>query len=497
MAIDYSKWDKLELSDDSDVEVHPNVDKSSFIRWKQRDIHEKRIQREQQIKGLQVQKEMYTQLNKRVDKMLLALDDDQLKSEMERNSFLSDHFDKTEKCTLEENQDAPTYNQMVEDLFTQIQDDLKKEKEDVNGFNIKKKLIEHRQKIETVLKQIDPRIQEFENEKHAHITSDDIHDAWNTSIINKVNKSDDLKSQEKLPEKSSSSNSTTTTIENLNSPSNKPIEKQPSKLIKDLDELELLKETIDFSNLATLKACGAFILEHPFIACSHQKDALLMKAFDYQLNDDEPRAIDIITKGILLQFCADLLENPPYPHMPMDIRLNYVKQLFSQLEKENAPGKNAYEQECARMIEHVRERCKIIKQEQDEEDKNKEQNDDELVEQIQLRSVDPNSELIVTIPDEGSKEYEIYNKLPEKMKVALKTGSLDEVNKVFATIPIDEAEEMLDQFNECGVIGIQALLDTEDQFEELAENEKKFEQMRKAAENVNINDKLNELKDQN
>ena len=41
MPIDYSKWDKIEISDDSDVEVHPNVDKQSFIRWKQRDIHEK------------------------------------------------------------------------------------------------------------------------------------------------------------------------------------------------------------------------------------------------------------------------------------------------------------------------------------------------------------------------------------------------------------------------------------------------------------------------
>ena len=43
--LNYSKWDNLELSDDSDIEVHPNVDKRSFIRWKQRDIHEKREMR--------------------------------------------------------------------------------------------------------------------------------------------------------------------------------------------------------------------------------------------------------------------------------------------------------------------------------------------------------------------------------------------------------------------------------------------------------------------
>lgn len=499
MAIDYSKWDKLELSDDSDIEVHPNVDKNSFIRWKQRDIHEKRMERDRQIKGLEVQKEMYTQLNKRVDDMLLQLTDDQLQSAKERSAWLNAYFDKDEKCTLEAraSNDDPTYNEMVEDLFTQIEGDLANEKEDVNGFNIKKKVVEHRQKIESVLVQIDPKINEFESEKKHHITSDDIHDGWNTSFINKKNaKSVEKEASEPAITQTSPqpANTTTTTIETLNTPSTKQVGKKPSKPIESLGELELLNETVAFANLPSSKACGAYILDHPFIACTHQKDALLMKAFDYQLNNDEPKAVDTIKKAMLLQFCGDLIENPPYPHMPMDIRLNYVKQLFQQMETDNSPGKIAYENECARMIEHIKARCKIIKEEQDNED-NEGGDDEELVEQIQLRSVDPNSELVVTIPAEGTKEFEIYSALPEKMRTALSTGSLDEVNKVFATIPIDQAEALLDKFNECGVIGIQALLDNEKQFEELAQNEKKFEEMRKAAEGVNINEKLTELMD--
>ena len=51
-SLNYSKWDNLELSDDSDVEVHPNVDKKSFIRWKQRDIHEKREVRKMEYAAL-------------------------------------------------------------------------------------------------------------------------------------------------------------------------------------------------------------------------------------------------------------------------------------------------------------------------------------------------------------------------------------------------------------------------------------------------------------
>ena len=56
--LNYSKWDNLELSDDSDIEVHPNVDKASFIRWKQRDIHEKREMRK--VRRSQLEAELRT-----------------------------------------------------------------------------------------------------------------------------------------------------------------------------------------------------------------------------------------------------------------------------------------------------------------------------------------------------------------------------------------------------------------------------------------------------
>ncbi|TID26149.1 hypothetical protein CANINC_002844 [Pichia inconspicua] len=477
--IDYSKWDKLELSDDSDVEVHPNVDKNSFIRWKQRDIHEKRMQREQQIKGLKVQKEMYTQLNKRVDDMLAQLNDEQLSSERERNDYLNSHFDKNEKCTLEEQSDSPPYNEMVEDLLTQITGDLQKEGGSVNGANIRKKVLEHREKIETVLAQIDPKIEEFENEKKQHITSEDIHDGWNSSFLNK-SKDEPAKQPE------TTKSATQTVIETLNTANKVKVFKKPSKPLEELGELELLQETKDFAKLPSIKASCAFLLDHPFIACGQQKDALLMEAFDEELNGKPEDAKKTIRKGILLQFAADILENPPAPNMPLEVRLTYLTKLFDQLENDGTPGKIAYEDECKRMIEHVKTRCKIIQEEKEQEVGEGEGEGEEMVEQIQLRSVDPNTELVVNIPEVGTKEYELYDSLPDEMKEALKTGSLDEVNRVFAKIPVEEAEAMLETFNESGVIGVQALLDNEKQFEELAANERKFEEMRKAAEQVNL-----------
>ncbi|KAH8993498.1 Cdc37 N terminal kinase binding-domain-containing protein [Lactarius akahatsu] len=62
MPLNYSKWDQLEISDGSDIEGHPNVDKKSFIRsisslvrksmWKQSDVHEKREARNHRIEQL-------------------------------------------------------------------------------------------------------------------------------------------------------------------------------------------------------------------------------------------------------------------------------------------------------------------------------------------------------------------------------------------------------------------------------------------------------------
>ncbi|KAH9030667.1 Cdc37 N terminal kinase binding-domain-containing protein [Lactarius pseudohatsudake] len=52
MPLNYSKWDQLEVSDDSDIEGHPNVDKISLIRDCQRDVHEKRGARNHRIEQL-------------------------------------------------------------------------------------------------------------------------------------------------------------------------------------------------------------------------------------------------------------------------------------------------------------------------------------------------------------------------------------------------------------------------------------------------------------
>ncbi|KAF9193810.1 hsp90 co-chaperone Cdc37 [Haplosporangium sp. Z 767] len=67
-AINYSKWDDLEISDDSDIECHPNVDKRSMIRWKQEQIHREREARRTKIVALKHEAETLKKQLDRIEK---------------------------------------------------------------------------------------------------------------------------------------------------------------------------------------------------------------------------------------------------------------------------------------------------------------------------------------------------------------------------------------------------------------------------------------------
>ncbi|KAI9466474.1 Cdc37, N-terminal domain-containing protein, partial [Coemansia mojavensis] len=69
MPIDYSKWDNLELSDDSDVEVHPNIERGTFIRLRQRKIREERENRRMRKERAEALIEMNSDLIKRIEQL--------------------------------------------------------------------------------------------------------------------------------------------------------------------------------------------------------------------------------------------------------------------------------------------------------------------------------------------------------------------------------------------------------------------------------------------
>ena len=300
MPIDYSKWDKIEISDDSDVEVHPNVDKQSFIRWKQRDIHEKRMQRNIEIKSILIQLTMYAKLNERVDYLLEKLTSTELLDSEKVMSKLNSEFDPQEKfdydklikdkgLTLrkglkdlkfdrEEIENTPCYNEMIEDLFVQIKDDHPETKTD--GDKLIEYLKEHRNRIDDVLSKQTIKLDDLLYQKAQLIVSDDLHTGFDRSFLNKDKPEEKEENQDK-PKAPEAKKTTVTTTETINLP--KPVEENTDKEI--LDELEILPATKEFAKIPSdnLSKAAEFLIKHPSICTEQQKDALIMTAFDLQL----------------------------------------------------------------------------------------------------------------------------------------------------------------------------------------------------------------------
>lgn len=522
MAIDYSKWDKLELSDDSDVEVHPNVDKNSFIRWRQQDIHMKRQQREQDIKTLETQRDMYSELNKRTDQLLSDVDTTKLADFDYVKTYLAEHFDPNSKPLFYDEQaaideinansgneelkkeleakksqqeDAPTHNEMIEDLFIQLKKDVKTAGKDENdGSNIKELILAHRKKIDDVLEKNLEKLDSLYKERTMHISSSDMHTGWDRSFLNKGESTKEVKKTSETPapvqtnfysqppetsstksaskEPQSTSQITEDVTSDIVSTQNNTLSKQQ----EDDEEIgDLYPDTVTYSKLPidNVDKIKKFLKSHTHIIKPDQKDSLLMKAFDAQFAGDDKKTYQIIYLSTLLQYVLDIVQYKRTTH-PTEIGL-IIEQLLSKMFKDQTnPAYEAFKAENQRTFAHIKERCKILAQEQiDEEDI------DEANQEIQLKSLDEDSTLVVNLPDPNSTDpeekyrWESFQKLPKQMQDALKTESLDEVNKVFHGMPIPEAEGILEIFDECNVIGVQALIENEKEWDEIKDEYKK------------------------
>lgn len=458
MPIDYSKWDKIELSDDSDIEVHPNVDKNSFIRWKQQSIHEERAKRNQDIKNLEFQISMYSHLNKRVDKLLSQLSTAELTQSDAVQKFLNANFDKDERSEGDNvDPDMPAYNEMVLDLFEQLERDAKKEGKSPNDGNVIKELmLKHRSKIDDVTREAHTKLDQLYKEKSTLISSDDIHTGFEKSFINKAE--DD----------SSISGYTPPPVSKITSDFKIPA--PPMAFIEYEDDvMKLAPETVDFGEIPVndYKKSEEFLLNHLPIISDQQKDALMMKAFDSQMKGDVTKTYQIIHQSELLAYVREVYDMKKIPYLHVDELSNVIKMFFQRVfyNNINAMGKQSFLESVKAKFEHVKQRVKVMEQEEVEEG----------VETIQLKSLDDSTELKVNLPDFHSKDpqelkkVEAFDKLSKEMQEAVKAESLDMINEVFAEMSIEEAEKVLDIFNEGEIIGVNALLEDEDEFKELQE----------------------------
>ncbi|KAI1110000.1 Cdc37 N terminal kinase binding-domain-containing protein [Nemania sp. NC0429] len=445
MPVDYSKWDNLELSDDSDIEVHPNVDKRSFIRAKQNQIHAERQQRRHQIETLKYERQINDGLLKRISALLANLEANAAEAEsnlaemafraiIESAGKPEDDKPPAPPEGVHVNvEQPPTYTKMMMVMLDQINDALNEKKPASRFTGMVEELRIHLNKVQDLQKQLLAKLAELEKEETRKITSESIHTGFDSSYVAKATPS---ASEEKK-------NDSKIELLNPNFSTSQP--EKPAAADEEDDDAEI-EASADGRKFANIKATEyreshAFITSHPGILSEKETDGILVMAFDAQLRNEDDTARNYVHQALLLQYCRSL---------GRDGTALFFKRITTK-------GHQAHDV----FYKDVRETYFRIKSRTAEINAQRAASGSDDIEQIQLHAVEPGTEIKIQIPsanseDEGEKRgREIFEGFAPEMRTALETGSLDEVNKVLGDMKVPEAEEIVGLLSEAGILSLE------------------------------------------
>lgn len=326
MVLDYSKWDALELSDDSDIEVHPNVDKRSFIRAKQNQIHQQRYERRHQIETLKYERIVNDGLLQRIDTLLAALrrhgadaknpDEFMMQALMEVVGDPAEDQPPKPPEGVHSKSEQPRYSQMMASLVDQVKKEVEESKSDENWHKTYLKGVEgHKTKILNLQKDLMQKLGELEMEEGRKITSDSIHTGFNTSSVSK-----------EKPKPAPKPKAETVEVLNpgaLKTDLSRPDSAQSSGADADIDEPgnigkdpedEQIEPTALGREFAKIKmgdyrTCLSFIAEHREVVVERETDGLLIEAFNAQMDGKDGYAKQCVHQALLLQYCRSLGPN--------------------------------------------------------------------------------------------------------------------------------------------------------------------------------------------
>lgn len=433
--------DALELSDDSDVEVHPNVDKRSFIRAKQNQIHQERQQRKTKIEALKYELVLHEGLRKRVSALLSSLKAraDQAATKNPAEVAFAAVMESAGQQTDDKLPPLPeglhtdpnqpkTYSAMLAGMLDQVNKALDEKKPDDRYSAMVAEVESHEGQINTLLKDSAAELQKLEQEDKRKITSDSIHTGFDSSHVNKTPSSTESTKVELL-------NPSFDTSGGSSSKKSQSAGGAASTADDDDEDAEASPAGIKFSQIASnnYSASLDFLSKNPQILTEKETDGLLVLAFDAALERKDDLCRQCVHQALLLQYCRALGKDgvalffkrvTTQGHQAQDLFIRDVQDTYMRIKN--------------RAAEIVAERA----------------NEPEGVEQIQLHAVEPGTVINISIPPADSDDAEvkqareIFESFAPDMKAALETGELDKVNKVLGEMSVEDAEELVNLFSE-------------------------------------------------
>ncbi|KAM3454660.1 hypothetical protein MY3296_002901 [Beauveria thailandica] len=443
MPVDYSKWDALELSDDSDIEVHPNVDKKSFIRAKQNQIHQERHERKQRISALKYEVTLHEALLKRISALVAALQSRASEAASAQNpgqlafqAVMESAGDQQDDALppvpegLRVDPNTPkTYSAMMAGLLDQVNKAMEEKKPDDRYKAMLEEIGVHETQVRTLIMESGDELAKLEKEEGRKITSEGIHTGFDSSFVSKASAKDGDSTKVELlnpnytpvGETSTSANNASATIDD--------------------DDIEASPAARKFADIhmSDYSASLDHLIKNPQILTERETDALLVLAFDAALESKDERTKQYVHQALLLQYCRTLGRDG-------------VALFFKRITASG--GNNAKEvfyKDVHDTYMRIRTRAREIVAERAKEPV-------EGVEQIQLHAVEPGTAITISVPPKDSEDpeaqeaREIYEHFSAEMRAALETGELDKVNAVLGELSVEEAEEYVSLFGEANIL---------------------------------------------
>ncbi|KAK0623168.1 Cdc37 N terminal kinase binding-domain-containing protein [Immersiella caudata] len=452
MPVDYSKWDALELSDDSDIEVHPNVDKRSFIRAKQNQIHMERQQRKNQIETLKYERIINDSLMKRISSLLDTLKAHAAEAESRNPGEVAFRAVMESAASLDPKDDQPpprpagvhnaeeqlpTYTKMMATLLDQVNKalDEKKVEQDKRYPAMIDEIGDHLKKVTDLQSELHKKLEELEQVERSKITSESIHTGFDSSHVNKSS--------------ITGSAGSSTKVELLNPNHVDPSTKDTSGGASSSDDDEEMNASPAARKFAQIKTGDyseslAFLGKHPEIL--NETDGTLVLAFDAQLEGRNDYARNCVHQALLLQYCRALGRDG-------------VALFFKRITTKGHQAQDVFFKDVQDTYNRIRERAREINIQRAKEAA--EGGPTEGVEQIQLHAVEEGTVINIRIPPTESEDpaekagRAIFESFKPEMKKALETGKLDEVNKVLGRMKVEEAEELVGRLGEAGILSLE------------------------------------------
>ncbi|ESK90442.1 hsp90 co-chaperone cdc37 [Moniliophthora roreri MCA 2997] len=467
MPLNYSKWDQLELSDDSDIEGHPNVDKKSLIRWKQRDIHEKREARKDKIASLRAQIDCNTVLLPRIREIRTNLT---TPASIPPTTYFNNLVEQLEKNP---SKDCPpgndpsklehTYDGMILNLLQLVSQQAKEKIKDASVLDNEKdeKLAQglidgmefHCEELKKTIDRDQAELEAEEKEQKKHITSDDLHEGFSSKYVPAklappavpVSKIEKPKSKQ-----------TVTEYEVLNpTPGPDSVLPESSVLTEDDDSLPELTPSLQaFAKLPlwAYEKSFEFIQAHRDVVVPGAADALLVAAFNAQTDGKGRYAKQCIHQSLLLQYCEKL--------GPDGVQVFFRKMISGDKRAEKVfvdDVENTY----GHLVNRVQKSKEEIMGGKEQIQLVPESADQQIT--FNVPSGPPPENIILEGPGTENMDieevrkalqyrWEVFQGFPQALQTALTENSLQKVNEVLANMDVTEAESIVGRLDMAGIL---------------------------------------------